>query len=64
MKKMNLNTKLHFNKQKVAFLDLRNVKGGTDPANDPTATESLGKQSTCPIETCTCLADAPSPVKL
>ncbi|WP_046757221.1 hypothetical protein [Kordia jejudonensis] len=59
MKKRNLPVKLYLKKRSIASLDLKMIKGGTDPTNDPTATESLGKQSTCPIETCTCLVGAP-----
>lgn len=63
MKKINLNTKLYLKKRIIASLDLKKLRGGTglrtSDDTDPTANESLGKQSTCPIETCTCLDAEP-----
>ncbi len=57
MKKRILTIKLQLKKKKIAFLDTRNLTGG-NTSNDPISVDnSLGKQSTCPIETCTCLAD-------
>lgn len=57
MKKRNLILKLNLKKKIIASLDARNLMGG-NRSNDPTTVDnSLGKQSTCPIETCTCAAD-------
>ena len=54
MKKRNLKIRLQLQKQIIASLHAQRVLGGTDvPTQDPTEV-SLGKQSTCPIETCTC----------
>jgi hypothetical protein len=67
MKKRILNTKLYLKKKKIASLNLNSIQGGTEiPTNDPTTVDnSLGKQSTCPIETCTCLDTTDiNPVKL
>ncbi|WP_430413173.1 hypothetical protein [Kordia sp.] len=65
MKKKNLNTKLHFKKKKIASLDLLYVYGGIGASDDPTtANNSLGKQSTCPIESCTCEVTETNPIKL
>lgn len=66
MKKKNLNTKLYFKKKKIASLNLKNVIGGFRNSDDcPTTVDnSLGKQSTCPIETCTCEVTDTNPIKL
>lgn len=66
MKKRNLNTKLYFKKKKIASLNLKNIKGGLRASDsDPqTIDESLGKQSTCPIETCTCEVTDTNPSRL
>ena len=63
MKKRNLNTKLNLKKKKIASLDSKYLKGGIKDSDDTNNDTSLGKQSTCPIETCTCLADA-APVRI
>ncbi|MBC8756204.1 hypothetical protein H2O64_16120 [Kordia sp. YSTF-M3] len=62
MKKRNLTVKLNLRKKIIASLDLRKLHGGIGNASDdPTTVDnSLGKQSTCPIETCTCV----DPVRL
>jgi hypothetical protein len=54
MKKQHLNTKLYLKKKKIASLDFKNIKGGIRVSDETTIDNSLGKQSTCPIETCTC----------
>jgi hypothetical protein len=63
MKKRNLTVKLNLRKKIIASLASRNLKGGIrNTRDDPTTVDnSLGKQSTCPIETCTCAVD---PVRL
>jgi len=63
MKKINFHLKLDLKKKIIASLDARNLTGG-NTSNDPTTVDnSLGKQSTCPIETCTCLVDE-EPVRI
>lgn len=66
MKKKSLSTKLYFKKKKIASLNLKSVKGGFRASDsDPqTVDTSLGKQSTCPIETCTCEVTDTNPSKL
>lgn len=55
MKKRNFTNRLVFKKKVIAALDAFHLKGGTVGANDSTTVDnSLGKKSTCPIETCTC----------
>lgn len=54
MKKRYLNTKLNLKKKKIAFLDVQYLQGGLRASEETTVDTSLGKQSTCPIETCTC----------
>lgn len=66
MKKRNLHTRLYLKKHTIAFLDAKLIKGGTRVSDDcPTTVDnSLGKQSTCPIETCTCDDPKPVPTRL
>ncbi|EDP95719.1 hypothetical protein U8527_11425 [Kordia algicida OT-1] len=54
MKKSNVSVKLTLQKKIIASLDTIRLKGGIKHSDDPTVDNSLGKQSTCPIETCTC----------
>lgn len=54
MKKTNLDVKLHLKKKKIASLGIAKLNGGMRPVDHTTVDNSLGKQSTCPIETCTC----------
>ncbi|WP_420573173.1 hypothetical protein [Kordia sp.] len=57
MKKRDLHVKLNLKKKKIASLVSKNLRGGFDNSDPETVNNSLGKQSTCPIETCTCLED-------
>lgn len=63
MKKTNLDTKLYLKKKIIASLDFNTIKGGIR-ISDETVDNSLGKQSTCPIETCTCEPSDIQPVRL
>ncbi|MEM6687275.1 MAG: hypothetical protein AAF617_15955 [Bacteroidota bacterium] len=55
MKKRNLILKLELKKKTIVSFNALHIKGGMFGANaETTVDDSLGKQSTCPIETCTC----------
>lgn len=53
MKKRSFTSKLYLKKHKIAFLTAKTLIGGLRTSDD-THYETLGKQSTCPIDTCTC----------